>query len=116
MASDQLQRAVRLQQSIQKSRQIAWVLFVALTVVSLFCVLALIAQFQRPAGVFTIGAGITAVVAILAAGIAVQMLLAGRRLGRLLKDPELLMRSRKGSDDAKGLHWSALLPWSGRRD
>jgi hypothetical protein len=59
---------------------------------------------------------ISGIIAVSATWVAWQLFKEARRLGKLLRDPERIMQSERGSDLVEGLHWSSLIPFSGRRD
>ena len=113
--SERLKLAIRRQQDVQKSRDIAWMAFAALVPIILLAALGLILPLVGPEHSVSFGQLISGVVAVFATGIAVQVFREARRLGRLLRDPQMLMRLERDSDEMRGLHWSVLNPFSGWR-
>ena len=113
--SERLKLAIRRQRDVQKSRDIAWMVFAALVPIILLAALGLLLPLVSPEPRISFGQLISGVVAIFAAGIAWQVFREARRLGRLLRDPQMLMSLERDSDEMRGLHWSVLNPFSGWR-
>ena len=113
--SQRLKRAIRRQQAIQRSRDVAWIAFVALMPFIFFLAAGFLESMASENGV-SIGAVVSGVLAVALSWVAVQVFREALRLGRVLKDPNLMMRLESDPDVMSGIHWSAINPFSSSRD
>jgi hypothetical protein len=113
--SQSIQRGIRRLQAIQQSRSLAWIVLVFMLSVAFFAFFALIVAIR--AGVFVSAGGITSVIFLVSSSwVAGHMIREVRRLGKLLRDPERIMRAERHPDVVSGIHWSAVLPFSAWRE
>lgn len=113
--SQTIQRGVGRLQANQQSRGVAWIMFIAMLPTAFFSFVSLGSIIQS--GAFPSAGGIASGVALLSAlWVAGHLFREARRLGKLLKDPERIMRSERDPDLVGGIQWSGLLPFSGWRD
>lgn len=106
-----IERGVRRQRAIQESRGFAGILCLALLAVASICLLSLIAAAEAGALISFNGfAGV--VILVSSAWVAVHLFREVLRLGKLLKDPQRLMRPGRDPELVDGIQWSGLLPFS----
>lgn len=113
--SQLLERGLRRQRAIQQSRSTAWVMFIIMLSIG-FSALASLVVALVAGGAVSLSGTASVVIAIAALWIAGHLFAEARRLGRLLKDPESIMGSDRGTDLVSGIHWWRLNPFSGRRN
>ncbi|MFQ6005836.1 MAG: hypothetical protein ACE5OQ_10055 [Woeseia sp.] len=107
-----LNRAIRRQQAVQRSRTIAWALFAVFVAVSLLFVVEVIFGFLHMDEVGVLQLLAELILALLFAFAAAKMFRAGLRFNRLLADPDSLMHNNP--DLLKSSFWSAFFPSSFR--
>lgn len=109
--SQAIERAIRRQQAIQQSRGTAWIMFIVMLPVALLSALALI-QAAVQGSLLSLNGIVSAVITVSAVWVSGHLFREARRLGKLLKDPALIMRLERDPDLVTELQWSTLLPFS----
>ena len=104
-----LNRAIRRQQTVQRSRSLAWCLFVA-------SALTAVSAWGRVLGTLARGgsdlAWLAVIIALLMTALAIKMLQAGRRFNHLLRDSETLMARAEDREERMATQWGFFLPWT----
>ena len=104
-----LNRAIRRQQTVQRSRALAWCLFAVCGLVALSAWvggLGVIGRTELRGGWWLL------LTAIAMTGLAVKMLKAGRRFNGLLRDSETLLARAKDREELLATQWGLFLPWA----
>ena len=107
MALEQLQRAIKRQESVRRSRDLASALFVVFLIASI----GAWATVVLGADGYSLSTLASVLIAILLSGIAIQLLRTALRLGSLLKDPERLLKLTT-HERLRVSAWANFLPWS----
>ena len=113
--SQLLQRGLRRQRAIQQSRSAALALLVIASIVLFIAAVSWLASVAG-GGLLSLRAMGSLLVALTMLWICGHLFREARRLGKLLQDPERIMRSDQDPDLVSGVHWSVLNPFSGWRD
>lgn len=83
--------------------------------IAFFAVISLLVSLMD-GSIVSLSSLISGLVAVSAIWVARHLFREARRLGKLLRDPELIMRSEQSPDLVSGVHWSSLNPFSGWRE
>lgn len=110
-----VERALRRQRAIQYSRSTALMGLVGALVVA---ILALISIVVSIAGGAVVSPGVLAggIILIVAGWVAGHLSTEIRRLGKLLKNRDLILRSEQNPELTNSGHWKSLNPFAGWRD
>ena len=113
--SQSIRRGLRRLEDVQYSRSVAWIVFVVMLPIAFYAFVAVVTAVQS--GAFVSASGIISVVVLISAvWVAIHMLREVRRLGKLIRNPERLMRPERDPELVSGIHWSGFLPFSGWRE
>ena len=113
--SETIKRGMRRLEAVQESRNIAWIVLLIMAPMAILSLASLVANFD--AGTLASSrAVISGVILICSVWIAWHLFGETRRLGKLLKDPERIMRSERDPELVEGIQWSVLLPFFGGRN
>jgi len=108
--SDLLNRAIRRQQWIRESRDIAVILAVVMLPIAFVALLGIRKSIQVAGSAFTVGGILCGLVCVLSVWVAFHLFRETLRLGRLLRDPSLIARFEQESGLDGGVRWSGLVP------
>jgi hypothetical protein len=109
-----LERAIRRQQWIRESRDIAVILAVVMLPIAFFALLGIRQSIRVAGSAFTAGGFVCALICVVSVWIAFHFFRESVRLGKLLRDPALITRLDKETGLDGGVRWSGLIPFSGR--
>jgi hypothetical protein len=112
--SELLQRAIRRQQWIRESRDIAVIFAVVMLPIAFFALLGIRRSIQVAGSAFTAGGVVCGFICVVSVWVAFHFFRESLRLGRLLRDPALITRLEQESGLDGGVRWSGLIPFSGR--
>jgi hypothetical protein len=112
--SELLQRAIRRQQWIRESRDIAVIVAVVMLLIVVFGLLGIRKSIQVTGSAFTAGGVVGGLVCVCSAWAAFHFFRESLRLGKLLRDPALITRLEKEAGLDGDVRWSGLIPFSAR--
>lgn len=106
-----VERGLRRQRAIQQSRGTVLSMLIVALPIALLALISLVASIAG-GRILSLGSFASGVVAISAIWVAGHLFREAQRLGKLLKDPEWIMRAEQDPDLVSGVHWSRLNPFS----
>jgi len=112
--SELLERAIRRQQWIRESRDIAVIVAVVMLPIAFFALLGIRESIRVAGSAFTVGGFVCGLICVVAIWVAFHFFRESVRLGRLLRDPALITRLENEPGLDGGVRWSGLIPFSGR--
>lgn len=110
-----VERALRRQRAIQYSRSTALIGLVGVLAVALLALISLVMTIADGA-LISPGTIAGVVILIAACWVAGHLSTEIRRLGKLLKDRESILRSEQNPELTGSGHWKSLNPFAGWRD
>jgi hypothetical protein len=113
--SELLERAIRRQQWIRESRDVAVIFAVVLLPIAFVALLGVRKSIQVTGSAFTPGGIISGLICVFSVWAAFHFLRESLRLGKLLRDPSLITRLDKESGLDGSVRWSGLIPFSLRK-
>jgi multidrug transporter EmrE-like cation transporter len=114
--SELLERVIRRQQWIRESRDIAVIFAIVMLPIAFVALLGIRRSIQVAGSAFTAGGIVCGLGCVVSVWIAFHFFRESLRLGKLLRDPELITRLNEEAGLDGGVRWSGLIPFSGRRN
>jgi hypothetical protein len=112
--SQLLERAIRRQAWIRESRDVALILAILTLPVALLAILGIRQSIRVAGSAFTAGGIVCGVICVVSIWVAVHLIREVRRLGQLLRDPDLMTRLVEETGLDGGVRWAGLVPFRNR--